>query len=367
MKPILVTGATGKIGGAVAAELLARGLPVRAIVRGQDRRSNALRSLGAQLIIADIGDYNDLRTALDGVERAFYCPPLDAHAANSALAFAAAASDTRLHSIVSLSQWLANPASPALLTRTHWLVDRLFSRLPDVTLTIVNPGFFADNILNHNLLSMAAQLGQYPWPYGESLNAWPSNEDIARVAVAALRDPERHDGRVYRPTGPALLSGQDIVNTLSRVLERRVTLVPIPDWIYFKAARAAGFPPFAQLMMRTYNEEQRRGTFAYNAPTDHVRLVTDQEPETFETTVRRYAQAPAAQRTFRNFVDAIGQMVKIIATPVLDFDRYERLAGVPRAAEPRFSIESDRWLTEHGPGPDSTISHDVVPLLKGSR
>ena len=41
---ILVTGATGKTGGAVVRELLAKGVPVRAMVRTLDRRSAALEA-----------------------------------------------------------------------------------------------------------------------------------------------------------------------------------------------------------------------------------------------------------------------------------------------------------------------------------
>ncbi|HWG20735.1 MAG TPA: hypothetical protein VG225_09405, partial [Terracidiphilus sp.] len=45
-------------------------------------------------------------------------------------------------------------------------------------------------------------LGAFPWIFGNSRNAPPSNEDIARVAAVALMDPARHGGKTYRPTGP---------------------------------------------------------------------------------------------------------------------------------------------------------------------
>jgi NAD(P)H dehydrogenase (quinone) len=51
---------------------------------------------------------------------------------------------------------------------------------------------------------VAAQLGVLPAPTGAGRNAPPSNKGIARVAVGALLDPHRHDGRAYRPTGPTL-------------------------------------------------------------------------------------------------------------------------------------------------------------------
>ncbi len=66
--------------------------------------------------------------------------------------------------------------------------------------TIVRPGFFADAYLV--LTGLAAHLGVFPWIYGDSRNAPPSNEDIARVAVAVLTDPARHAVKSYRPTGP---------------------------------------------------------------------------------------------------------------------------------------------------------------------
>jgi NAD(P)H dehydrogenase (quinone) len=46
---ILVTGAAGKTGGAVVDALLARDMPVRAMVRRKDARSKALERKGAQI------------------------------------------------------------------------------------------------------------------------------------------------------------------------------------------------------------------------------------------------------------------------------------------------------------------------------
>ena len=40
--------------------------------------------------------------------------------------------------------WLASPSHPALMTRQHWLIDRLFSTTPGMVHTLLNPGFFAD-------------------------------------------------------------------------------------------------------------------------------------------------------------------------------------------------------------------------------
>src|SRR5262245_39419545 len=66
---VLVTGATGKIGGAVAAQLLEKGLPTRALVHRDDARAARLRVLGAEVVVADMLDIQQVQAALDGVDR----------------------------------------------------------------------------------------------------------------------------------------------------------------------------------------------------------------------------------------------------------------------------------------------------------
>lgn len=69
---ILVTGATGRQGGAVARALLARGAPVHALVRDADAAgARALRELGATLVRGDLDDPASLRAACAGVRGVF--------------------------------------------------------------------------------------------------------------------------------------------------------------------------------------------------------------------------------------------------------------------------------------------------------
>jgi NAD(P)H dehydrogenase (quinone) len=101
---ILVTGATGRTGGAVVTELLAKGWPVRAAVRVRDARSDLLQRRGAKVVVTDIFDPGQLMDAMHGVQRAYYCPPYHPFVIQSASAFAAAARETGLEQIIGLSQ-----------------------------------------------------------------------------------------------------------------------------------------------------------------------------------------------------------------------------------------------------------------------
>ena len=122
---IFVTGATGKTGTAIVTQLCEQGWPVRAVVRSEDERSESLRRLGAETVVADLFDSEQLAEAMRGTERAYYCPPFHPYMIQSAVAFAVAAREAQVKSVVGLSQWLASPTHPSLSTRQHWLVDKL--------------------------------------------------------------------------------------------------------------------------------------------------------------------------------------------------------------------------------------------------
>jgi NAD(P)H dehydrogenase (quinone) len=163
---VLVTAATGKIGGAVATQLLEKGVSTRALVHREDARSARLRGLGAEVVVADMLDIQQVTAAVDGVGRLFFNPPYHPHVLDSAVAFAVAARRSGVEAVVALGQWLASPEHPALMTRQLWLIDKLFGLLPDTAHVAVDPGFFADNYLN--LMPLAAQLGMLPTPTGRA-------------------------------------------------------------------------------------------------------------------------------------------------------------------------------------------------------
>lgn len=346
---VLVTGATGKVGGAVATQLLEKGVPTRAMVHRDDARSARLRQLGAEVVVADMFDINQVSSAMDGVDRLYFNPPYHPHALDSAVAFAVAARRAGVEAVVALGQWLASPEHPSLMTRQAWLTDKLFELLPDTAHVAVDPGYFADNYLQ--LIGMAAQLGVLPTPTGGRRNAPPSNEDIARVAVGALLDPHRHDGRAYRPTGPALLSGAEIADAVGEALGRRVRHIDIPPWMFMRAVRVSakrlGADLFFQSGLRHYLPEYALGTWEVGGPTTHVRDVAGVEPEDFLTIARRYATGPETRRTPANFIHQLGIFLLTGLVPMRRLDRFDRLQQHPRPAHPAYSGESVGWRQEH--------------------
>src|SRR6202047_4152620 len=347
IKPrIIVTGATGKTGSIVVTELLKAGYPVRALVHREDGRSARLKAQGTEIAVADMTDVERVAHALKDIQRAYYCPPIDPYMIQGAAAFPVAAKEARLEHIVGMTQWLASPSHPSLMTRQHGLVDRLFSTIPGAAHTIVRPCFFADDYLV--TIGASAQLGILPWMFADSRNAPPSNEDIARVAVAALLDPARHAGKSYRPTGPELLGAEDMAKAIGRAVGRSVKVVPTPAWLFMKVARMSGYPIDLLSGVRYYIDDHKRGAFEVGAPTADVLDVTGRPAEDFETIARRYAALPRNQRTFSNWLREFVQFMLAPLSPGFNLDRYDRELRRPFPSQPHFAPESTVWRREHG-------------------
>ncbi len=347
---VLVTGATGKTGGAVVHELLARGVDVRALVRTDDPRSRRLVAAGAEVVVADMFDPHQVAVAMRDVQRLYYVPPWHPHVLYSAVTFATAARDAGVEAVVGLSQWLAQPDHPSLATRQNWLMDRLFAMVPDATHAVVDPGFFADNYLQ-GLIGLSAQLGILPVPSGEGRNAPPSNEDIARVVAAVLLDPGAHDGATYRPTGPDLIDANDMAATLTDVLGRRVRHLDLPVWAFMRALKVMGprfgIDRFQMTGARWYYEEQKAGTWEVGAPTSHVLDLTGRAPEDFTTIARRYALRPDTRRTAANLGRALWDMTRVGLVLPPGLDRFVRRQQHPVPITPSLSISSHDWLATH--------------------
>src|SRR5271167_3898139 len=358
IKPrIIVTGATGKTGSVVVTELLKAGYPVRALVHREDGRSARLKAQGAEIAVADMSDVERVANALKDVQRAYYCPPIDPYMIQGAAAFAVAAKEARLEHIVGMTQWLASPSHPSLMTRQHWLVDRLFSAIPGVAHTIIKPGFFADDYLV--TIGASAQLGIFPWMFGNSRNAPPSNEDIARVAVAALMDPAGHAGKSYRPTGPELLGAEDMAKAIGRAVGRSVRVVPTPTWLFMKTARMGGLPIDLISGVRYYIDDHKRGAFELGAPTTDVLDVTGRPAEDFETIARRYAALPSNRRALGNGLRQFAQFMISPLSSGFDLDRYDRELRRPFPSKPQFAPDSTVWRREHA------IADTAKPAAEG--
>ena len=290
-------GSHGATGNHVARQLLARGVPVRAFVRQADERADVLRELGAEIALGDVRDYEAVRAALEGVQRAYFTYPLADGLLLATTTFAAAGKEADLQLVVNMSQITARPdhASPA--ARQHWLAERVLD-WSGIGVTHLRPPFFLENLFNVAAPTVVTD-GNIYLPYGQGRHAPIGGEDIARVAVGILTDPAAHLGKTYVPTGPASLSMVEQASVFSRVLGRPVEYVDIPVERWRQALSDVDvMTPWLIEHLSCVAESHQHGEF--DTVTDVVETIGGVLPQSLEAFIRQNQSVFGVPQQARN-------------------------------------------------------------------
>ncbi len=345
-KKILVTAANGHTGFPAAKELLRLGFEVRAMVRNpKNPKAIELERLGAELFIGDLEDYRDNKKALEGQDRAYFCPPFGKNSLFKTIAFIIAAEEAKIEHVVYMSQWLLSQNHPSINTKEQWLGDQVVKMHRDVKYTFVNPGMFAFTYFF--TVDMIAQLGIMPTSVkGEGLNPPPSEDDQGRVVAHILKDPEKHHGKTYRPTGPKIISQQDVADTFAKIFNRKVKIMEISEKMLLKSLKAGNYPIYDYSNIRYYLKDVAQNVFAYGGTTNVVKELTGKDPEDFETIARNYvSNMPEAKQTLGNKIKAILNFMKIFITKAPNMEAFEKQQYYPNFMNGmQQAIDNDDWI-----------------------
>lgn len=229
-KLFLVTGATGDTGRPTVQLLREKGYRVRALARKEDQRAQNLRELGAEVMVGDMLNLNDMRKALKSVTGAYFVFPLADGLVEASVIFAQAAKEERLELIANMSQKQSRPFAHSPATTKHWLTEQVFtwSGVPTVHLRVT---FFAEWLL---YIAHLIRQGRYVTPFDADSRFAPiPASDIARVIVGTLEHSEKHAGATYQLHGPVEYSHQEIADVLSKTLNKPILFeqVPVPEFL----------------------------------------------------------------------------------------------------------------------------------------
>lgn len=229
---ILVTGATGQQGGAVARELLARGHKVRAMTRNPDGpNAKAMADLGATVVRGDLDDEASLDGALQGIWGVFGVQ-------NSSEAgveqeevqgkrLAERAKKAGVQHFVYTSVGSADRQTGIPHFDNKWRVEEVVRGLGFMSHTIIRPVFFMENLASP-WFKPAIDEGQL------TLGIKPETRvqmiavgDIGKYGLLAFEKSEEMDGEAIDLAGDELTM-PETAQILGEAIGKTVSFVPTP-------------------------------------------------------------------------------------------------------------------------------------------
>lgn len=280
----LIIGATGKTGMPVTEKALAAGLDVRAVIRREDERSAKLRELGAETVIGDVHDIGSVREFMQGSTRLYFSYATHEHRLVEVTTnIAKVARDEGIQTIVNMSQLTAREGARSPLTHQHWLSENILDWSGVGTIHI-RPSYFMENLLLFNSQSIVNEDKIY-LPYGSSSHAPVATDDIARVIVELLSNPEDHYGKRYHLTGPENLTLAEIANVIGGIIGKPVEYIDLPAEQWRTALiQTVGLPEFLADHLYKVAIDHQEGLFSVQ--NNVIETLTGKAPQSLQNFVR---------------------------------------------------------------------------------
>ena len=224
---LLLTGVTGKTGGASAQALLKKGVPLRAIVRNAEKAA-ALKDAGVELVIGDVTDPAVLEKAMTGVDKALMTMPNGEKQLELEKQFVDVAKRSGVRHVIKMSSMEAVADAKSPIAKIHYASGQYLQK-SGLAWTLIKPNFFMQNFLGS--AGSIKEKGQFFLPMGEGKTVMADTRDIGAV-VAAVMTGTGHEGKAYEVTGPEVLSFADAAARFSTVLGRKIEYVHVPMAAY---------------------------------------------------------------------------------------------------------------------------------------
>lgn len=281
---VLVTGATGNVGPHVVRELISRGAYVRALVR-DPARANARLHYAAERATGDFTDPSSLTQALQGVDAAFILTPNSPHQFEHEQNVIDAVAAAGVRRVVKFSSIGAEPGAPLEFWDVQGrLQEHVRRAIPSAT--IVRSNFHMSALLWAAEPVKAA--GQIFAPAAGAHVAMVDPRDVAE-ATAVLLTSGAHEGESLTFSGPQAITYDQIAEALTRVAEKPVAFIPVPDDAAYAGMIGSGMPEWLAGNLVTLFRLLRGG--AGSEVTDAFERVVGRAPRTFADWATDHASA----------------------------------------------------------------------------
>jgi uncharacterized protein YbjT (DUF2867 family) len=274
--PILILGGKGKTGRRVAAQLEAKGVPVRLASRSSERRF-------------DWYDESTWPGIASGAHTAYLAPPVGPTGLAQAARFVKHAAETGLRRVVLLSgRGVGSPGREFAVYQNSLELEHAVTD-SGADWTIVRPAWFMQGF-SEDFLHEYVMAGEIRVCAGTGAEAWIDTDDVGDVMAAVLLD-EGHTGQTYSLSGPRTLTMTEVADELTTATGRSIRYVDLDPDEHVAELTSFGLPREDAEAVRDLFAVIRNHRSEYVS--DGVMEVLGRAPRDFTDWARSTAQAGA--------------------------------------------------------------------------
>lgn len=281
---ILVSGATGDIGGEVCRLLGQNGEPFRALCR-KPEQVERFRKKGVEAVLGDFDRPETVGGAIQGCDRLFLITPPTPDQVTHETAAIDAAKRAGVARIIKISASDGNVRSTVPWAKSHALIDH-YLRDAGIGWTILKPTAFMQNFF---WFKDSIAKGFLPQIAGKGSVSWVDTRDVARVAAKVLTE-DGHNEATYFLTGPETLDMKEAASRLSHVTRRKVRYLDLPNPIFKLILRLTGNSPWMANGLIAQFSDVVAGHHDID-PTFEIKRLTGVAPRSFTDFVRDHRDA----------------------------------------------------------------------------
>ena len=248
---ILVTGAGGEVGSTsnkIIVKLRAQGKNVRAFLRKGNKHAAELEKIGAEVYQGDLFNLEDLRKALDGVNKVYFSMSLNPYYTEAcALMIEACLKQGHIEHFVNISDYeldymtyenmsASSEQKSKILgpyikdwspqQRAHFVCEKMLEH-SGLNVTNIRATMFVENPVVSMLPLNGLSEGKLLLPFTDKRVALITSYDVAEAIAIILMDTKKYGGKNITLTGKKLLNGNDIAEGFSIAIGKKIQYIPI--------------------------------------------------------------------------------------------------------------------------------------------
>ncbi len=248
---ILVTGAGGEVGSVsnkIIIKLRAEGKNVRGFLRKGNKHAAELEKVGAEVYQGDLLNLEDLRKALDGVNKVYFSMSLNPYYTDvCALMIEACRQQGHIEHFVNISDYELDYMTYENISssgekkekvlgpyikdwspqqRAHFICEKMLEQ-SGLNVTNIRATMFVENPIISMLPLSGLSEGKLLLPFKDKRVPLITSYDVAEVIAIVLMNTKKYGGQIITLTGKKLLSGKDIAEGFSIVLGKKIEYVPV--------------------------------------------------------------------------------------------------------------------------------------------